>query len=186
MDATGGRGESSGPRYAIIGRVRKAHGLRGELVVEPVTTDPTAVFAVGRRVFVGNARGDLPHEPPSYTITLATPFKGGWIVGLDRLTDRNESEQWRERYLFAPYAELRPPGDDEVYHHELLGMRVELATGEPVGEVVALYELPQGLTLEVGRPGRRTALVPYRAAVVQRVDVEGRTIVLDPPEGLLD
>jgi 16S rRNA processing protein RimM len=184
--ATGGRGESSGPRYAIIGRVRKAHGLKGELVVEPVTTDPAAVFTAGRRVLVGNARGDLPDDAPSYTITLATPFKGGWIVGLDRLTDRNEAELWRERYIFAPYAELRPPADDEVYHHELLGMRVELATGEPAGEVVALYELPQGLTLEVARPGRSPALVPYRSAVVQRVDVGSRTIVLDPPEGLLD
>jgi 16S rRNA processing protein RimM len=166
--------------------VRKAHGLRGELVVEPITTEPVTVFVPGRRLLLGTATGDLPGGAPAYEITRASPFKGGWIVSLDQLTDRNEAELWRERYLFAPFAELRPPGDDEVYQHELLGMRVELATGEVVGEVAALYDLPQGLTLEVRRPEKTSALVPYRAAIVQRVDPEQRTLVLDPPPGLLD
>ena len=154
--------------------------------MEPITSEPEAVFASGRRVLVGDADGDLPDDAESYTIQRASPFKGGWIVSLDRLTDRNEAELWRERYIFAPFAELREPGDDEVYHHELIGMQVELVSGEPVGSVVALYELPQGLTLEVRRPALPPALVPYRGAIVQRVDVERRTLVLDPPEGLLD
>ena len=174
------------PTHAIVGRVRKAHGLRGELVVEPITSEPETVFVSGRRVFVGNVSGDLPPGAPSYEVRRAAPFKGGWIVALDRLTDRTQAELWRERYLFVPFDELRPPGDDEVYQHELIGMRVELASGVPVGEVSALYDLPQGLTLEVRRPGREPALVPYRGAIVQRADVAARTLVLDPPEGLLD
>jgi 16S rRNA processing protein RimM len=174
------------PTYGIVGRVRKAHGLRGEIVVEPITSEPEAVFASGRRVFVGTADGELPAEAPVYEIRRASPFKGGWIVALDTLVDRNEAELWRERYLFAPFEQLRPLGDDEVYQHDLLGMRVELASGEAVGDVIALYELPQGLTLEVRRPEKGTALVPYRSAIVQRVDPAERLLVLDPPEGLLD
>jgi 16S rRNA processing protein RimM len=175
-----------GPTYAIVGRVRKAHGLRGEIVVEPITSEPAAVFVAGRVVLLGDAEGNLRADPRSYTVRRASPFKGGWIVTLDGLADRTEAELWRERYLFAPFAELRPPDDDEVYQHDLLGMRVELATGEAVGEVVALYDLPQGLTMEVRRPAKDVALVPYRAAIVQRVDVAERVVVLDPPEGLLD
>ena len=174
------------PGHAIVGRVRKAHGLRGELVVEPITSEPAAVFVAGRVVLLGTADGDLRADARRYTVRRASPFKGGWIVALDGLADRNEAELWRERYLFAPFADLRPPAEDEVYHHELLGMRVELVGGEPVGEVVALYELPQGLTLEVQRPGRGAALVPYRDAVVRAVNVDDRVLVLDPPEGLLD
>lgn len=175
-----------GPVHAIVGRVRKAHGLRGEIVVEPVTSEPAAVFAAGRVVLLGDAEGHLRANPRAYTVRMSSPFKGGWIVALDGLADRTEADLWRERYLFAPFADLRPPADDEVYQHELLGMRVELASGEAVGEVTALYELPQGLTLEVARPGRGAALVPYRPAVVQRVDPAERVVVLDPPEGLLD
>ncbi len=179
-------GAEVGPRHGIVGRVRKAHGLRGEIVVEPITSEPEAVFVSGRRLLLGTAAGDLPATAPSFEISRASRFKGGWIVALGGLVDRNEADLWRERYLFAPYAELRPPGDDEVYHHELLGMRVELASGEAVGEVIALYELPQGLTLEVRRHEKEPALVPYRAAIVQRVDPAERLIVVDPPEGLLD
>lgn len=177
---------NQGPTPAIVGRVRKAHGLRGEIVVEPVTTEPAAVFVAGRVVLLGDADGELRADASTYTIRRASPFKGGWIVALDGLTDRNESELWRERYLFAPFADLRPLADDEVYQHELLGMRVALDSGEPVGEVAALYDLPQGLTLEVQRPGKEVALVPYRSAIVTRVDPANRLLVLDPPDGLLD
>lgn len=156
------------------------------MVVEPLTSEPETLFVAGRRLLVGDVVGDLPDDARELAITHAAPFKGGWIVRLDGLADRNEAELWRERYLFAPFAELRPPGDDEVYQHELLGMRVELASGEPVGEVTALYDLPQGLTLEVRRPDKPDALVPYRGAIVRRVDVERGTLVLDPPEGLLE
>ena len=174
------------PGHAIVGRVRKAHGLRGEIVVEPITSEPAAVFVAGRVVLLGDAAGELRADAREYTVQRASPFKGGWIVALAGLTDRNEAELWRERYLLAPFADLRPPAEDEVYHHELLGLRVELATGEAVGEVVALYELPQGLTLEVSRPGRGAALVPYRDAIVRAVRLDERRLVLDPPEGLLD
>ena len=177
---------NAGPAHAIVGRVRKAHGLRGEIVVEPITSEPAAVFAAGRVVLLGDAVGNLRGDARAYAVRASSPFKGGWIVALDGLADRTEADLWRERYLFAPFAELRPPADDEVYQHELLGMRVELESGEAVGEVSALYELPQGLTLEVTRPGRDAALVPYRPAVVRRVDPAERLVVLDPPEGLLD
>jgi 16S rRNA processing protein RimM len=175
-----------GPAYAIVGRVRKAHGLRGEIVVEPITSEPAAVFVAGRVVLLGDAEGNLRDAPRTFTVTRASPFKGGWIVSLDGLSDRTDAELWRERYLFAPFAELRPPAEDEVYQHELLGMSVQLVSGDHVGEVAALYDLPQGLTLEVRRPGREVALVPYRGAIVQRVDLSERVLVLDPPEGLLD
>ena len=56
------------PTHAIVGRVRKAHGLRGEIVVEPITSEPEAVFASGRRVLVGDAAGALPPNAPTYEV----------------------------------------------------------------------------------------------------------------------
>ncbi|MGH7671150.1 MAG: hypothetical protein ACRENQ_16830, partial [Gemmatimonadaceae bacterium] len=47
------------PEFLIVGRVRKAHGIRGELVVEPITDAPDAIFAPGRRVFAGTPSGDV-------------------------------------------------------------------------------------------------------------------------------
>jgi 16S rRNA processing protein RimM len=174
------------PEYAIVGRVRNAHGIRGELVVEAITDAPDAVFASGRRLFAGTVTGDLAPGAPALTVQRARPFKGGWIVAFAEIADRTAAELWRERYILARLTELPPPAADEVYYHELVGMRVERPGGDALGEVVGLYELPQGLMLEVRPAGRPTVILPYRPEVVLAVDLARRVLTADPPEGLLD
>ena len=70
------------PELIIVGRVRKAHGIRGDLVVEPITDEPDAVFAPGRRVIAGTASGDPAKDRRELHVTAASPFKGGLIVHL--------------------------------------------------------------------------------------------------------
>ena len=168
----------------IVGRVRKAHGVRGDLVVEPITDDADAVFVAGRSLIAGTASGDAAKGRPSLHVESVQPFKGGFIVHFAGITDRDVADAWRERYLLLPADELRPLAADEVYLHELTGMRVELESGEPVGTVTAIYELPQGLTLDVARAGG-SVLSPYDR-VVTAVDRAARVIRVAPPEGLLD
>ena len=185
------------PELALVGRIRKPHGIRGEVVVEPVTDAPEAIFASGRRLFVGTGDGaplparDAAGAPTDgghgvVTIERARGQEGAWLIKLAGVADRNQAERWRGRALLLPLAELPAPAEDEIYFHDLIGMRVVLADDTPVGEVVALYELPQGLVLEVSRDGRPAALVPYQPNVVAEVDVEARRIRITPPEGLLD
>jgi len=165
------------PEHVIVGRVRKAHGVRGEVVVESLTDDPATVFATGRRLLT-ESHGELH-------IRRSTPFKGGWILRLTEITSRSEAELWRDRYVLAPTSELKPLAEDEIYYHDLVGLRVQLVGGEPVGRVEALFEVPQGLMLDV-RTERGTVMVPYRPEVVTSVDIAQGTIVIDPPAGLLD
>jgi 16S rRNA processing protein RimM len=174
------------PDLVIVGRVRKAHGIRGDLVVEPISDEPDAIFASGRRVFAGNSTGDPAKDGRTLTIRCVSPFKGGYIVHFDEIDDRAVAETWRERYLLLPAAELDPLGENEVYIHELPGMRVVLASGEDIGVVDGTYELPQGLTLDVKRPAiERTVLVPFDR-IVTSVDRQAKVITIDPPAGLLD
>jgi 16S rRNA processing protein RimM len=169
----------------IVGRIRKAHGIRGDLVVEPITDEPDAVFAPGRRVFAGTAAGDRAKDGRELHIQSAHPFKGGFIVHFAEFENREIADTWRERYLLLPAEELTPIADDEVYIHELNGMHVVLASGEALGEVDCTYDLPQGLMLDVKRETGSSVLVPYDLAVT-RVDRDARTITIDPPEGLID
>lgn len=179
---------------ALVGVVRRAHGVRGELAVELFTDAPDAVFAPGRRVFGGTVEGRVltadrrPGGPPLVlTVRRASAFKGGLIVSFDEIADRTAAEPWRDRGLLVPYGELPPPAEDEVYLHELVGMRVVHRDGTAVGTVVDLMELPQGLALDVRLEGtERTAYLPYRPEMVVEVDVPGRTVVVDTPEGLFD
>lgn len=174
------------PEWVIVGRLRKSHGLRGEIIVEPITDAPAEVFSAGRVLFAGDATGDpLPH-PPELTVRDARPHMNGLlIVGFDEMTDRDDASRWTNRYLFAPAAELSPPAEGEVYLHELEGMQVILASGELVGTVSNVFELPQGLALDVQRESG-TVLIPFNDVFIHEVKRAERTVVISPPPGLLD
>jgi 16S rRNA processing protein RimM len=174
------------PEFAIVGRIRKAHGIRGEVVVEPITDAPDATFAPGRRVFAGTTDGDPARDGAELTIREAKPFKGGLIVSFDAIPDRNAAELWRDRYLLLPVRELEPPGEGEVYIHDLVGMQVVLVTGEALGTVQEVYELPQGLVLDIQRSGGGSVMLPFSDRVVKEISSAARTVHVDPPDGMLD
>jgi 16S rRNA processing protein RimM len=175
------------PELTIVGRVRRAHGIHGELVIEPLTDVPDAVFAPGRRVFAGTVDGDPSPDGRALVVEESRPFKGGgWIVAFGGIGDRNEAERWRERYVLAPKDELTPAAEHETYLHDLLGLSVVRAGSlEPVGDVIDVYELPQGIMLDVRRP-KGTVLIPFRPEVVTQVDLPSRRLIIDPPEGLIE
>jgi len=176
----------AGPEYAIVGLIRKAQGIRGEVIIELLTDKPDVVFASGSRVFAGNSEGELAvardvggvEERPTLTIEQSRPFKKGLIVQFEEIRDRESAELWRGRYVLAPFAELPPPAEDEVYLHDLIGMKVESSNGERFGEVTGFYELPQGIMLDVKTP-RGSELIPYRPEIVVKTDLEERTVVIN-------
>jgi 16S rRNA processing protein RimM len=169
---------------AIVGLIRNAQGIRGEVVVEPLTDAPDAVFAPGRLVFLGDAAGNRADDR-TLIVGASRPFKGGLMVKFEEIADRNAAELLRGRYLFSPFDQLEPPGENEVYLHELIGMKVVLDTGRDMGEVKGYFELPQGLTLEV-QTERGSVLVPYRAEIVERIDSDARVVYVKNDVGLFD
>lgn len=174
-------------RLAIIGRIRKAQGIKGELLVEPITDTPDALFASGCRVFVGDSFGNSPEDPDALTITEAKPFKETLrIVKFAEIADRNAAELWSHRYLFAPDTELAPPAEDEVFVEELFGLVAETPDGERLGRVSDVVEVPQGLLLEIARESGAPVLLPYRPEMVREVRVHEGKVIVTPVEGLFD
>jgi 16S rRNA processing protein RimM len=175
---------------AVVGRVRRAHGLKGELVVLPITDAPDAIFAPGARVFAGTPDGELasdPHTgmPRALTVKATRPFKDGLLVFFDGIADRTEAERWNGRTFLVPAGELAPPEEGALFLHELPGMRAVDAAGAPLGEVRGWYELPQGIMLEL-LTSRGLRDVPFNEAFVRHLDRNARTMTLDVPEGLLE
>ncbi len=168
----------------VVGRVRRPHGVRGEVLIEPLTDEPDAVYASGRRVFGGTSESPMD-EAPTLTVIETRPFKDGLLVRFEEIGDRTAAELWNGRLLFVPEDELTPLGEGEVYQHELKGMTVELSSGEVVGTVADVFEVPQGLLLDVARE-RGTVLVPFSGEIVVDVDRARRVVRIDPPAGLLE
>ena len=170
----------------IVGRVRKAHGIRGELLVEPITDAPDTVFVSGRRLFAGTATGAPSPDGEELHITAVRQHMDSVRLTIAEVPDRTAAELWRGRFLLVPQDELPPPDDDEVYIHDLLGMSVVHVDGRALGTVADTYDLPQGLMLDV-RPvnGGPTYFIPWREEVLVNVDEAARMITVNPPEGLL-
>jgi 16S rRNA processing protein RimM len=179
------------PDCAAVGRIRRPHGVRGELAFEALTDEPDAIFAPGRRVFQGTPEGalwldPLTRQPRALEVKALRPVKDGYLLTVVEIADRTEAEKWNGRCLMVPVEELAEPEDGEVFAHELVGMQlVDAESGTPIGEVVEFYELPQGLLLEFRTPGG-TASLPFVEEFVEDVDREGRVIRVRLPDGLLE
>ena len=180
------------PDCASVARVRRPHGVRGELAVEALTDEPDAILAPGRRVFQGTHDGALWLDPKTRAprelhVTHLRPVKDGWLLTLAEVADRTEAEKWNGRHLLAPLDELSEPDEGEVFAHELVGMTlVDAEGGAVIGEVIEFYDLPQGLLLEFRTPAGAVASVPFVEEFVEDVDREARRIAVRLPEGLLD
>jgi 16S rRNA processing protein RimM len=158
--------------------------VKGDVITEVLTDAPAATFTAGRRVFVGTDKGDPSADGKTLTISRAVArFDGSWLLGFAEIPDRDVAARFTLRYLLLPRTELAPPAEGEVYLHELPGMTVSLESGEELGRVKDIFELPAGLLLDVTwKEG--TVLLPY--VFVRTVDRAARRITAAPPEGLFD
>ncbi|HEU4700708.1 MAG TPA: ribosome maturation factor RimM [Gemmatimonadales bacterium] len=171
------------PAYLVVGRLRKPHGLKGDMTLFPLTDAPEVVFAPGREVWVLDLAGDVVAGP--LVIERGRGYHREWLVKFAGADERNAIEPWRGHFLGAPPATLPPPEGDEVYLHELVGFSVRGRDDAPLGLVTDVYELPSGVTIEVQGP-KREFLLPYRKEFVVAVDRAQRRLTVEPPAGLLD
>jgi 16S rRNA processing protein RimM len=170
-------------RLLVVARLRKPHGLKGEVAVFPLTDDPEATLQAGRTLTLLDLGGNQVGEP--VTIERSRQFHREWLLKFRGLDDRNSLEPMRDLLLAAPAAALKPPEGDEVYLHELAGFAVRDEAGDALGLVTGFYEMPSGLMLEV-QGQKREFLLPYKKEFVRRVDRENRRLVVAVPDGLLD
>ncbi|MEV6620777.1 ribosome maturation factor RimM [Amycolatopsis sp. NPDC051106] len=166
----------------VVGRIAKAHGIRGELAVDVRTDSPDERFRIGAAVTTRLRDGSTR----DLTIAAAREHSGRLLVRFEEVPTRDVAETLRGALLLADTDTLPPTGDpDEFYDHELAGLRAELPDGTVLGKVVEVVHSPAGELLELDVEGREV-LVPFVHAIVPTVDIAGGRVVLDPPEGLLD
>jgi len=170
------------PDLLVVGRIGRPQGIKGEVTVQVRTDDPDARFAVGAVLLTD------PAERGPLTVASARLQNGRLMVGFAGVADRNAAEALRETMLQVDAATVPPPEDDDEFHdHVLRGMSARLADGSRVGSVVDVLHLPHGDVLVLRRQDNDAeVLVPFVKVMVPEVDVAARTLVIDPPEGLLE
>lgn len=166
----------------VVGRVRKPHGLKGELAIFPLTDDPEGVFVVGQHLTLLDLRGEPVGD---LSVEQARVYHREVLLRLTGHPDRNAVEGYRGLFLAVPAAVLTPLAEGEVYQQELVGWAVRDEADAALGIVSAVYDMPQGLVLEVQGP-KREFLIPFRGEVVKVTDRENRRLVVDVPPELMN
>ncbi len=168
-----------------VGRLTKAHGLKGALKIELYTDDPARRFVSGATFTL-----QVPTTSPWHGKTLELAelrwYNGhpvGFFVGV---ADRTAAESLVKAILWVDHNAAEVPEEkDAWYDHQLVGLRV-IRDGVEVGRVVRVDHLPAQDLLVVKAGEGDEVLVPFVAAIVPTVDVAGGTVTVTPPVGLFE
>jgi 16S rRNA processing protein RimM len=167
----------------VVGRVVRAHGVTGEVVVEVRTDDPDTRFAPGTTL---RGRGTKGGPERGYVVESARAHSSRLLVRLDGVADRSTAEALRGTVFVVDSQDLPPIEDpDEFYDHQLEGLQVVTSAGQKVGTVAEVLHTAAGELLAISAE-EGEVLVPFVSAIVTSVSLADQTIEIDPPEGLLE
>ncbi len=156
-----------------VGRIGRAHGLRGE-VAFVLSSDRTERVAPGSILHTGSR---------SLTVSASRPHQGRWLLSFDEIKDRTAAEDLLGEFVMADPldADALEDGENVIWVHDLVGAEVRDVAGVLLGPVVAVEENPASALMVVLIDGSEV-LVP----VVFIVENSPGIVVINPPEGLLD
>ncbi|GAA3023285.1 ribosome maturation factor RimM [Microbacterium dextranolyticum] len=168
-----------------VGRLVKAHGLKGALKLELYTDDPDGRFVPGA-VFTLQVPEASPWHGKTVTVREFRWMNSHPVVFFDDIDDRTGAESIVRAILWIDQDESAPDEDDAWFDHQLVGLDV-VRDGVRVGRVVRVDHLPaQDLLIVQPAGSGDEILVPFVAAIVPEVDVAGGRVVVTPPAGLFE
>jgi 16S rRNA processing protein RimM len=165
----------------VVGRIGRAHGIKGEVSVEVRTDEPELRLAPGA-VLVTDPAATGP-----LTIATGRVHSGRLMLRFEGVSDRSGAEALRNTLLIAEVDPEQVPEDpEEFYDHQLIDLDVVTTDGREIGRITEISHLPYQDLLVVGRPDGSEVLIPFVAEIVPEIDLEEQRAVIAPPPGLLD
>jgi 16S rRNA processing protein RimM len=161
-----------------VGRLRRPHGVRGEILMEVLTDFPERLRR-GKQVFIGEEH--VPHK-----ISARRQHNDGLLLSFEGLTDRDLVGQLRNQDVYVQAAGLPELPEGEYYHHQLIGLSVVTDTGTLLGTLVEVIETGANDVYAVRDPSGREFLLPAIPPVILDVDLDAATMRVHLLDGLLD
>ncbi|MFT2692675.1 ribosome maturation factor RimM [Clavibacter zhangzhiyongii] len=175
--------EARDPAAFRVGRLTKAHGLKGAVKLELFTDDPDRRFVPGAE-FTLQVPESSPWHGRTLTLTELRWYNSHPVGFFEGVGDRTAAESLAKAILWMTPPADEPAEPDAWYDHQLVGLKV-LRDGVEVGTVSLVDHFPAQDLLHVDTPSG-TVLVPFVQAIVPSVDVEAGTLVVTPPYGLFE
>ncbi|MBR9824948.1 MAG: 16S rRNA processing protein RimM [Alphaproteobacteria bacterium] len=160
----------------FVAAIAGAHGIKGECKVKSFTGKPEALFDYGPFL---NEKGEVIYTPQRWRLN-----KDAFIVSFTQKMTRDDAQAARGTKLYVPRSALPELEEDEYYHSDLIGLKVQLLDGSPMGKVRAVHDFGSGDILEiVDSPDRRGAwMIPFTLEQVPHVSINEGVVTIDPLE----
>lgn len=168
-----------GDRIAV-GVIRKSHGVRGEASVEPWTDSLDRFSQLTDVILVA------PDESATRKVTVesARVHRGRALVKFAEIGTPEQIQDLQDWTIEIPESEARPLEENEYFLHDLVGLHLIDRKGKQRGEVIDAYQGGGGVLLEVRRADGKTFEVPFASSICTEIDLPGKKIVVDLPEGI--
>ena len=166
----------------LVGVVARAHGNRGEVIVNSETDFPEERFYEGARLMTRARDG----RPATLEVASMRMHQGRPVILFKGIGSINDAELLAglELRIGEDESDAGLLDDGQYFHRDLIGCAVDTESGDPVGEV-ARVEGDGNATRLVVRSRRNEVLIPFADAICT-VDLKAKRIIVRPPEGLLD
>ncbi|MFI1258595.1 ribosome maturation factor RimM [Streptomyces netropsis] len=165
----------------VVGRIGRAHGIKGEVTVEVRTDEPELRLGPGA-VLATDPAGVGP-----LTIETGRVHSGRLLLRFAGVKDRTGAEALRNTLLIAEIDPEDVPEDpEEFYDHQLMDLDVVTVDGVEIGRITEISHLPSQDLFIVERPDGSEVMIPFVAEIVPEIDLEAQRAIIDPPPGLID
>ncbi|MGL3150817.1 ribosome maturation factor RimM [Microbacterium sp. A82] len=173
---------NQGKNQLRVGRLVKAHGLKGALKLELYTDNPERRFVTGAEFTL-----QVPEASPWHRKTVVVReyrvMNGNPVVFFDGIDDRDSAEGLVRAILWIDQ-DVDETEDNAWYDHQLVGLDV-VRDDVVIGKVVRVEHMP-AQDLLIVKAGEQDIMVPFVEAIVPSVDVSGGRVVVTPPPGLFE
>jgi 16S rRNA processing protein RimM len=156
-----------------VARIGAAHGVRGQVRLWTFTEDPLALKDYGPLASKDGAR--------QFEVTHIREAKGHLIATLKGVVTREQAELLNGVELYVARERLPATAEDEYYHADLIGLAAVNASGEPLGQIIAVHNFGAGDIIEIAPQQGKTLLLPFTNAVVPSIDLAAGQVIVELP-----
>lgn len=163
----------------VVGKITTSHGLKGTVKVLPMTDDKDRFYDLKQVMAeLTNGRQKL------LTIKAVSPFKQGFLIDFQEISDINGAQALRGALLQIPRSQALDLEEGEYYIFEIIGARVISDQGEELGELVEVIETGANDVYAVKSPEGKEILIPVIPQCVLEVDTDQKLVKVHLLEGM--
>jgi len=165
--------------FIPLGEIVAAHGLKGWLKLNPLNPATTALAPQVEVILERSGERSL------HQIEAAQPHRRQWLVKLGGIDSIDAAARLIGATVGVAETALAALAPDEYYHYQVVGFEVFSAAGERIGTISSTLSTPGG-ELYVVQGAEKEHLIPAVKEIIDKVDFDAGTVIIDPPPGLLD